>query len=136
LARYRTLLRIVVGGTMLSCLTVIIMFTNAIPGITFLTLTETNQINFFIILTFVAIVFKPNPYAREYAYSSLMDLSLEGGGGDDADHRNAANNAQSTLYMELTDSTPDVVVQHYPQQQQQNQQQSWMIQPQQQQQFS
>jgi Lung seven transmembrane receptor len=135
LARYRALMRIVVGCILLSILTLVVMYTNLIPGIGYMTLMETNQVSFFIILTFVAMVWRPNPYAREYAYSSLMDL--EGGGGSDneGNHRNAAENAHgSSLYMELSDSTPDVApVQLQQQSWSHLQQQAWMLQPQQQQ---
>jgi Lung seven transmembrane receptor len=105
LERYQVLLKIMIGAVVLTIITVIVVFTEAF-GLSFMDINEGNEFNFFIILTFVAVVWRPNPNAREFAYA------MELGTGDD-------ENDNGTTDLELVaDSACDF------QQQQQQQQQS------------
>lgn len=79
LERYQVLLKIMMVAVLLTIITIILAVTGTF-GLSLMDIGEGNEINFFIILTFVAMVWRPNPNAREFAYA--MEL---GTGGDDDD---------------------------------------------------
>jgi hypothetical protein len=76
LERYQTLLKIMIVSVVLTIVTIILVFSGAF-GLSFMDIGEGNEFNFFIILTLVAFVWRPNPNAREFAYA------MELGTGDD-----------------------------------------------------
>lgn len=72
LERYRSLLRIlgfVVFFTIALVVIILLDFAyNDSKDINILNITQANEVNFFLTLTFVAVVWRPNPMAREFAY--------------------------------------------------------------------
>jgi Lung seven transmembrane receptor len=88
LERYQVLLKIMMVAFLLTFVTVILVVTGTF-GLSFMDIGEGNEINFFIILTFVAMVWRPNPNAREFAY--VMEL---GTGGDDDDNMNGTTDLE------------------------------------------
>jgi Lung seven transmembrane receptor len=99
LERYQTLLKIMIVSVVLTIVTIVLVFSGAF-GLSFMDIGEGNEFNFFIMLTFVAVVWRPNPNAREFAYS------MELGTCDD-------DNDNGTTDLELVaDSACDFQQQH------------------------
>jgi uncharacterized membrane protein YciS (DUF1049 family) len=83
LARYRLLLYILAVALGLSTCTILYLVLGPPNGSPMVSLSMGSEVNFFLILLLVAIVWRPNPNAREYAY--VMQLSTIDGGAEEED---------------------------------------------------
>jgi len=79
LERYRSLLRILGLAILLTMTLVALIIADFVYDggieISLLNITQGNEVNFFLILTFIAIVWKPNPMARDFVYA--VELSAQ-----------------------------------------------------------